>query len=59
VTEEQPLGTIGCVALLDDLAEVDRLLVVNGDILTDMTWPRRMPPRRQERPDDLRQPALD
>jgi NDP-sugar pyrophosphorylase family protein len=36
VTEEQPLGTIGCVALLEDLAEADRLLVINGDILTDM-----------------------
>ena len=36
VTEEQPLGTIGCVSLLDDLAEADRLLVVNGDTMTDM-----------------------
>jgi NDP-sugar pyrophosphorylase family protein len=32
--EDKPLGTIGCLALLADLAE-DRILVVNGDTLTD------------------------
>lgn len=37
VYEEQPLGTIGCLALLDDLHEIDRLLVINGDTLTDMS----------------------
>lgn len=36
VYEDQPLGTIGCLALLDDLQGTDRLLVVNGDTLTDM-----------------------
>lgn len=33
--EDQPLGTIGCLGLLDDLAE-ERVLVVNGDTLTDL-----------------------
>jgi NDP-mannose synthase len=32
--EEEPLGTIGCLSLLSDLAE-DRILVVNGDTFTD------------------------
>jgi NDP-sugar pyrophosphorylase family protein len=36
IFEEQPLGTIGCLALLDDLDGTDRILVVNGDTLTDM-----------------------
>jgi len=35
--EEAPLGTIGCLGLLDDLAE-DRVLVVNGDTLTDLDF---------------------
>jgi NDP-mannose synthase len=35
VEEEEPLGTAGFLALIDDLAE-DRLLVVNGDSLTDL-----------------------
>lgn len=33
--EDEALGTAGFLSLLDDLEE-DRLLVVNGDILTDM-----------------------
>ncbi|MFY9821248.1 MAG: sugar phosphate nucleotidyltransferase [Thermoanaerobaculia bacterium] len=37
VYEDEPLGTIGCLALLDDLEGADRLLVVNGDTLTDMS----------------------
>ena len=37
VYEDQPLGTIGCLGLLDDLQGTDRLLVVNGDTLTDMS----------------------
>jgi NDP-sugar pyrophosphorylase family protein len=37
VYEDEPLGTIGCLALLDDLGAADRLLVVNGDTLTDMS----------------------
>lgn len=52
VYEDQPLGTIGCLALLDDLRETDRvlsdrvlpdrilsdrILVINGDTLTDMS----------------------
>ena len=37
VYEDQPLGTIGCLGLLDDLQETDRLLVINGDTLTDMS----------------------
>lgn len=37
VYEDEPLGTIGCLALLDDLDGADRLLVVNGDTLTDMS----------------------
>ena len=35
--EEQPLGTIGCLGLLEGLAE-DRVLVVNGDTLTDLDF---------------------
>ena len=35
VREDEPLGTAGFLGLLDDLAE-DRLLVVNGDTLTDL-----------------------
>jgi NDP-sugar pyrophosphorylase family protein len=35
--EDRPLGTIGCLGLLDDLAE-DRVLVANGDTLTDLDW---------------------
>jgi NDP-sugar pyrophosphorylase family protein len=37
VYEDQPLGTIGCLALLDDLGGADRILVINGDTLTDMS----------------------
>jgi len=37
VYEDQPLGTIGCLALLDDLRGTDRMLVINGDTLTDMS----------------------
>jgi NDP-sugar pyrophosphorylase family protein len=37
VYEDEPLGTIGCLALLDDLGGADRLLVINGDTLTDMS----------------------
>jgi NDP-sugar pyrophosphorylase family protein len=33
--EDQPLGTIGCLGLLEDLTD-DRVLVVNGDTLTDL-----------------------
>jgi NDP-sugar pyrophosphorylase family protein len=33
--EDSPLGTIGCLGLIDDIAG-DRLLVVNGDTLTDL-----------------------
>lgn len=36
VYEDQPLGTIGCLALLGDLDGADRVLVINGDTLTDM-----------------------
>jgi NDP-sugar pyrophosphorylase family protein len=36
VYEDQPLGTIGCLALLDDLNGADRVLVINGDTLTDV-----------------------
>jgi len=35
VRETEPLGTAGFLGLLDDLTE-DRLLVVNGDTLTDL-----------------------
>ncbi len=37
VYEDEPLGTIGCLGLLDDLGDADRLLVINGDTLTDMS----------------------
>ena len=33
VSEDIPLGTAGCLSLIDDLQE-DRVLVLNGDILT-------------------------
>jgi NDP-sugar pyrophosphorylase family protein len=35
IREQEPLGTAGFLSLLDDL-EDDRLLVLNGDILTDL-----------------------
>lgn len=35
VREDEPLGTAGALALLDDLLD-DRILVTNGDILTDL-----------------------
>src|SRR5262245_12280724 len=31
--EDEPLGTAGCLSLIEDLVE-DRVLVLNGDILT-------------------------
>jgi NDP-mannose synthase len=34
VRENEPLGTAGCLSLIDDLDE-DRVLVMNGDILTN------------------------
>ena len=34
VSEDIPLGTAGCLSLIDDLRE-DRVLVLNGDILTN------------------------
>ena len=37
VYEDRPLGTIGCLALLEDLRGADRMLVINGDTLTDMS----------------------
>ena len=37
VYEEQALGTVGCLGLLDDIAD-DRLLVLNGDTLTDLDF---------------------
>jgi NDP-mannose synthase len=39
VRESEPLGTAGFLGLLDDLAD-DRLLVVNGDTLTDLDMGR-------------------
>ena len=39
VYEERPLGTIGCLALIEHLDE-DRVLVVNGDTLTDLDMAR-------------------
>jgi NDP-sugar pyrophosphorylase family protein len=36
IYEDKPLGTIGCLALLDDLNGADRVLVINGDTLTDI-----------------------
>ena len=33
--EEEPLGTIGCLGIVDDLEE-DRVIVINGDTLTDL-----------------------
>jgi NDP-sugar pyrophosphorylase family protein len=35
--EEEPLGTIGCLGLAMDLDAHDRILVVNGDTLTDLS----------------------
>ena len=34
--EERALGTIGCLGMLPDLGPEDRVLVVNGDTLTDL-----------------------
>jgi len=36
--ESEPLGTIGCLAILDDLDDADRVLLINGDTLTDMSF---------------------
>lgn len=36
VYEEQPMGTIGCLGLIEDLERDARVLVVNGDTLTDL-----------------------
>lgn len=35
--EDTPLGTAGCLSLIEDLAE-DRVLVLNGDILTNTNF---------------------
>lgn len=37
VREQEPLGTAGALGLLDDLTD-DRILVTNGDILTDLDF---------------------
>jgi len=37
--EDEPLGTAGCLSLLDDLQD-DRVLVLNGDILTNADFAR-------------------
>ncbi|MGI9641931.1 MAG: sugar phosphate nucleotidyltransferase [Acidimicrobiia bacterium] len=37
VYEDTPLGTVGSLALVDDFSD-DRVLVVNGDTLTDMSF---------------------
>lgn len=37
VYEDSPLGTVGSLALVDDFDD-DRVLVVNGDTLTDMSF---------------------
>ena len=42
VYEDTPLGTIGCLALLDDVGG-DRVLVVNGDTLTDFDFATALP----------------
>jgi NDP-mannose synthase len=36
VFEEEPLGTIGCLGMVHDVFDEDRLLVINGDTLTDL-----------------------
>jgi NDP-sugar pyrophosphorylase family protein len=48
VREDEPLGTAGFLGLLDDLTE-DRLLVVNGDTLTDLDMAQVY---REHDPDD-------
>ena len=35
--EHEPLGTVGALALIEDLAEED-VLVMNGDVLTDIDY---------------------
>ena len=35
IFEDQPLGTIGCLGIIPDLTD-DRVLVINGDTLTDL-----------------------
>ncbi len=35
--EQEPLGTVGALALIDDLADED-VLVMNGDVLTDLDY---------------------
>ena len=42
VYEDEPLGTIGCLSLLDDIGG-DRVLVVNGDTLTDFDFGSALP----------------
>jgi NDP-sugar pyrophosphorylase family protein len=36
--EREPLGTIGALAMLPDIGEDESLLVMNGDILTDLDF---------------------
>ncbi len=38
VHEDEPLGTAGCLSLIEDLEEDDRVLVLNGDILTNVNF---------------------
>jgi NDP-sugar pyrophosphorylase family protein len=45
--EEEPLGTIGPLRLIDDLA--DTFLVMNGDILTDLDYRKLLEVHRKKR----------
>jgi NDP-mannose synthase len=39
--EDEPLGTVGALSLIDGLAD-DHILVMNGDVLTDLDYARLM-----------------
>ncbi|MAR78440.1 MAG: alcohol dehydrogenase [Gammaproteobacteria bacterium] len=38
LVEEKPLGTAGCLTLLDDAIRYENIMVINGDILTMMDF---------------------
>jgi NDP-sugar pyrophosphorylase family protein len=36
--EDEPLGTVGALALIEDLGDEQQFLVMNGDVLTDLDY---------------------
>ena len=44
--EEEPLGTVGALAMIQGLADGDDFLVMNGDVLTDIDYARLLQEHR-------------